>query len=51
MGLLCRHDRVLWLVNMHSAGEKQFNVIALIEQLFQEIPLDVRVGLLYDVIC
>ncbi|KAJ7687025.1 hypothetical protein B0H17DRAFT_1203874 [Mycena rosella] len=22
MGLLCRHDRVLWLVNMHSAGEK-----------------------------
>ncbi|KAJ7080664.1 hypothetical protein B0H15DRAFT_997243 [Mycena belliarum] len=51
MGLLCRHDRVLWLVNMHSAGEKQFNVFALIEQLFQEIPRDIRVGLLYDVAC
>ncbi|KAJ7687632.1 hypothetical protein B0H17DRAFT_1136182 [Mycena rosella] len=24
MVLLCRHDRVLWLVNMHSMGEKQF---------------------------
>ena len=23
MALLCRHDRVLWLVNMTSAGEKQ----------------------------
>ncbi|KAJ6534507.1 hypothetical protein DFH09DRAFT_1092099 [Mycena vulgaris] len=24
MGLLCCHDRVLWLVNMRSAGEKQY---------------------------
>ncbi|KAJ7434666.1 hypothetical protein FB451DRAFT_1344870 [Mycena latifolia] len=51
MGLLCRHDRVLWLVNMHSAGEKQFYVVALLETLFQELPLDIRVGLLYDVAC
>ncbi|KAJ7080149.1 hypothetical protein B0H15DRAFT_953635 [Mycena belliarum] len=51
MGMICRHDRVLWLVNMHSAGEKQFNVFALVEQLFQEIPRDIRVGLLYDVAC
>ncbi|KAJ7182224.1 hypothetical protein C8R43DRAFT_1115874 [Mycena crocata] len=38
MALLCRHDRVLWLVNMHSAGEKQFNVPLLAEMLFQHLP-------------
>ncbi|KAJ7166575.1 hypothetical protein C8R43DRAFT_946120, partial [Mycena crocata] len=28
MGLLCRHDRVLWLVNMRTAGEKQYYVLS-----------------------
>ncbi|KAJ7690799.1 hypothetical protein B0H16DRAFT_1752431 [Mycena metata] len=51
MALLCRHDRVLWVVNMHSAGEKQFNVVALMETLFQHLPHNIRVGLLYDVGC
>ncbi|KAJ7834308.1 hypothetical protein B0H13DRAFT_1653339 [Mycena leptocephala] len=51
MALLCRHDRVLWVVNMHSAGEKQFNVIVLMETLFQHLPLNIWVGLLYDVVC
>ncbi|KAJ6553776.1 hypothetical protein DFH09DRAFT_924709, partial [Mycena vulgaris] len=51
MALLCRHDRVLWLVNMHSAGEKQFNVLLLLETLFQHLPPDINVGLLYDVAC
>ncbi|KAJ7507645.1 hypothetical protein B0H11DRAFT_2218486 [Mycena galericulata] len=51
MALLCRHDRVLWLINMHSAGEKQFNVVALVETLFQHLPPDIAVGLLYDVVC
>ncbi|KAJ6457865.1 hypothetical protein DFH09DRAFT_1255416 [Mycena vulgaris] len=51
MALLCRHDRVLWLVNMHSAGEKQFYVLLLIETLFQHLPLNITVGLLYDVAC
>lgn len=51
MALLCRHDRVLWLINMHSAGEKQFNVVALLETLFQHLPLDIAVGVLYDVVC
>ncbi|KAJ6570606.1 hypothetical protein DFH09DRAFT_1246915 [Mycena vulgaris] len=50
MGLLCRHDRVLWLVNMHSAGEKQFNVVVLMETLFQHL-FDIWVGLLYEVAC
>ncbi|KAJ7219844.1 hypothetical protein C8J57DRAFT_1095127 [Mycena rebaudengoi] len=51
MALLCRHDRVLWLVNMHSAGEKQFNVLVLLETLFQHLPPDVTVGALYDIVC
>ncbi|KAJ7111122.1 hypothetical protein C8R46DRAFT_932834 [Mycena filopes] len=51
MALLCRHDRVLWIVNMHSAGEKQFYVLLLIETFFQHIPLETTVGLLYDVAC
>ncbi|KAJ7301708.1 hypothetical protein DFH08DRAFT_919079 [Mycena albidolilacea] len=43
MALLCRHDRVLWLVNMHSAGEKT--------TLMQHLPLDIVVGILYDIAC
>ncbi|KAJ7121193.1 hypothetical protein C8R44DRAFT_831780 [Mycena epipterygia] len=51
MALLCHHDRVLWLVNMHSAGEIQFNVFVLVELLYQHLPPDIIVGLLYDVAC
>ncbi|KAJ7501610.1 hypothetical protein B0H11DRAFT_1713561 [Mycena galericulata] len=51
MALLCRHDRVLWLINMHSAGEKQFNVIALMEVFFQHLPKKILVGFLYNVAC
>ncbi|KAL0569797.1 hypothetical protein V5O48_012165 [Marasmius crinis-equi] len=51
MGLLCRHDRVLWLANMTSAGEKQFYVIALLKKLFQHLPESFTIGLLYDIGC
>ncbi|TFK59700.1 hypothetical protein BDN72DRAFT_780383 [Pluteus cervinus] len=51
MALLCSHDRVLWLVNMRSAGEKQYYMLALLEMLFQHLPLDAIVGFLYDVSC
>ncbi|KAH6866010.1 hypothetical protein BKA70DRAFT_1380820 [Coprinopsis sp. MPI-PUGE-AT-0042] len=51
MGLLCRHDNVLWLVNMTTAGERQFYAIALILKLFRHLPDDMTVGLLYDVAC
>jgi Kyakuja-Dileera-Zisupton transposase len=51
MALLCRHDRVLWLANMTSAGEKQHYALALIQKLFDNIPLDMRIGLLYDIGC
>ncbi|KAJ7477637.1 hypothetical protein FB451DRAFT_1396593 [Mycena latifolia] len=51
MGLLCRHDRVLWLVNMRTAGEKQYYVLVLLEMLFQHLPANIRVGVLYDIAC
>ncbi|KAJ7106146.1 hypothetical protein C8R44DRAFT_834353 [Mycena epipterygia] len=34
------------MVNMHSAGEKQFNVVVLMETLFQHLPLDIVWGFL-----
>ncbi|EAU84174.2 hypothetical protein CC1G_12745 [Coprinopsis cinerea okayama7 len=51
MALLCRHDRVLWLANMTSAGERQFYAIALLQKFFNNVPIDMTVGLLYDVAC
>ncbi|KAK1216664.1 hypothetical protein PQX77_020700 [Marasmius sp. AFHP31] len=51
MGLLCHHDRVLWLVNMHTAGERQHDVLALLDTLFQHLPTTFVVGLLYDIGC
>ncbi|KAJ7077217.1 hypothetical protein C8R44DRAFT_836767 [Mycena epipterygia] len=51
MAMLCRHDRVLWLVNMRTAGEKQYFVLVLAEMLFQHLPANIRVGLLYDIAC
>ncbi|KAL0566323.1 hypothetical protein V5O48_015694 [Marasmius crinis-equi] len=51
MALLCRHDRVLWLANMFLAGEKQFYVIALLRKLFENLPDDFLIGLLYDIEC
>ena len=51
MAMLCRHDRVLWLVNMTSAGEKQHYALVLIETLFEHLPAYVVVGLLYAIAC
>ncbi|KAJ7080331.1 hypothetical protein C8R44DRAFT_894812 [Mycena epipterygia] len=51
MALLCRHDRVLWLVNMQTRGEQQYYVIVLLETLFQHLPRDITVGILYDIAC
>jgi hypothetical protein len=51
MALLCRHDRVLWLVNMIHAGERQHYALALIQRLFEHIPLEMTVGILYDIGC
>ncbi|KIJ26859.1 hypothetical protein M422DRAFT_82689, partial [Sphaerobolus stellatus SS14] len=51
MGLLCRHGRLLCVVNLTSAGEKQFYAFALLEWLFQQLPDDWHIGLLYDIAC
>ncbi|KAG1816762.1 uncharacterized protein BJ212DRAFT_1446841 [Suillus subaureus] len=51
MALLCRHNRVLWLINMTSAGEKQYYSLALVKWLFKHLPPDMLVGLLYDIGC
>jgi hypothetical protein len=51
MGCLCRHDQILFLVNMRSAGEKQFYFWLLAEMLFQHLPTNIHVGMLYDIGC
>ncbi|KAJ7866947.1 hypothetical protein B0H14DRAFT_3442077 [Mycena olivaceomarginata] len=51
MAILCRHDRVLWLVNMRTPGEKQYYALSLLEMLFQHLPPNIRVGVLYDIAC
>ncbi|KAG6809758.1 hypothetical protein H0H92_014854 [Tricholoma furcatifolium] len=51
MAILCRHDVVLFIASMRSAGEKQHYAIALVETLFQHLPHDFHIGLLYDIGC
>ncbi|KAF6747086.1 hypothetical protein DFP72DRAFT_992656 [Ephemerocybe angulata] len=51
MALLCRHDRVLWVANMKTAGERQYYAIALILKLFKYLPKTTTVGILYDIGC
>jgi hypothetical protein len=51
MALLCRHDRVLWIANLTSAGEKQHYALALLDRLFKHLPPQMTVGLLYDIGC
>src|SRR5262245_3189700 len=51
MALLCRHDRVLWLANMTSAGKKQYYAIALLKRLLSHLPPSWTVGVLYDIGC
>lgn len=51
MALTCRHDRVIFMVNLQDAGEKQYNALALIQALFDELPPKWKVGILYDIGC
>lgn len=51
MALLCRHDRVLWVVNMTTPGERQYYALALLRRLAQDIPPEWRLGVLYDIAC
>ncbi|KIJ40515.1 hypothetical protein M422DRAFT_79357, partial [Sphaerobolus stellatus SS14] len=51
MALLCRHDRVLWIVNLATPGEKQFYVYALLKRLLVNLPVSWHIGVLYDIAC
>ncbi|KIM23141.1 hypothetical protein M408DRAFT_39264, partial [Serendipita vermifera MAFF 305830] len=51
MALLCRHDRVIFLANLVSSGEKQHYALALLDALFKELPESWKVGVLYDIGC
>ena len=51
MAILCHHDRVLWVVDMRSVGEKQYYVLILLEILFQHLPPQFVIGLLYNIGC
>lgn len=51
MALLCRHDRVLWVVNLTSPGERQHYALTLLRQLGKELPEDWHIGVLYDIAC
>lgn len=51
MGLLCRHDRVLWLVNMTTPGERQHHALTLVDTLLEHLPAHWTIGLLYDIAC
>ncbi|KIJ39761.1 hypothetical protein M422DRAFT_174688 [Sphaerobolus stellatus SS14] len=51
VALVCRHDRPLWVINMTTPGERQYYAFALLEFLFDNIPEDWHVGVLYDIGC
>lgn len=51
MSLICRHDRLLFAVNMTHRGERQHYALALLFRLCQQIPLIMTIGLLYDIAC
>ncbi|KAF9469487.1 hypothetical protein BDZ94DRAFT_692 [Collybia nuda] len=51
MALVCRHDIPLFLANIDTPGEQQKYSVALIEHLFNFLPPQATVGVLYDVGC
>jgi hypothetical protein len=51
MALICRHDRILFMVNLQDPGERQYNALALIKRLFSELPSQWQLGILYDIGC
>jgi len=51
MALVCRHDIPIFMANIDSPGEQQKYSIVLVDRLFQLIPAEATVGLLYDIGC
>jgi hypothetical protein len=44
MALICRHDRLLFIANLKSVGEKQYYVLALLEALLRSFLLTGPLG-------
>lgn len=51
MALVCRHDIVLFLANIDTAGEQQKYSVALIEHLFSHLPQQATLAVYYDIGC
>lgn len=51
MAIVCRHDIVLFLANVDTAGEQQKFGVALIEHLFSHLPRQASVVVYYDIGC
>ncbi|EJF60371.1 hypothetical protein DICSQDRAFT_147842 [Dichomitus squalens LYAD-421 SS1] len=51
MALVCRHDVVLFLVNIDTAGEQQKYGVALVDHLFTLLPEKATVVIYYDIGC
>lgn len=49
--LVCRHDNVIWFINMGPNGEKRYFMLTMIQKLLAELPESFTVGFFYDVIC
>ena len=51
MAMVCRHDWVIFMANLQDAGEKRYYALALLRQLFKELPSSWTAGILYDIGC
>lgn len=51
MSIICCYDELLYSVTMTHSGECQHYALALIKKLFDNLPDDMTVGLLYDIGC
>ncbi|KAF9512811.1 hypothetical protein BS47DRAFT_1362853 [Hydnum rufescens UP504] len=51
MAGVCRHDRVIVWGNMWTPSKQQFYALAIIDFVMAQLPVDWRVGILYDVGC
>ena len=51
VALVCQHDRLLWLANLMTPGERQHYAFALLQKLFDNLPSDWNIGMLYDIAC
>ncbi|KAF9504054.1 hypothetical protein BS47DRAFT_1308825, partial [Hydnum rufescens UP504] len=49
--LVCRHDHVIWFINMGPNGEKWYFMLMMIQKLLGELPESFTVGFFYDIIC